>query len=61
MTRASKLLRDNCADPIPAWVVDWGPNEDTGRTFDLSPGLAERLGVETGDRVMVEFRDEMFQ
>jgi hypothetical protein len=35
--------------------VDWGPNEDTDRIADLSPGLAEALGLETDDvcRVLV--------
>ncbi len=34
--------------------VDWGPNELTGRVADLSPGLAEHLGLETDDICIVE-------
>lgn len=30
-------------------VVDWGPNIHTGRALDLSPGLADFLGLKTGD------------
>lgn len=38
------------ADP-----VDWGPNDDTDRVADLSPGLAELLGLQTDDvcRVLI--------
>ena len=34
--------------------VDWGPNETTCRVADLSPGLAEHLGLETGQIVEIE-------
>jgi len=33
--------------------VDWGPHERTGRVADLSPGLAECLGVVTDSTVEV--------
>lgn len=33
--------------------VDWGPNQDTGRVADLSPGLAGALGLNTNDVVRV--------
>jgi len=33
--------------------VDWGPNVNTGRAADLSPGLAEALGLETDDECTV--------
>jgi N-acetylmuramoyl-L-alanine amidase len=36
-----------------AWPADWGPNENTGRVADLSPGLCEVLGIETDDIVEV--------
>jgi hypothetical protein len=36
-----------------AFPADWGPNENTGRVADLSPGLCEVLGVETDDEVEV--------
>lgn len=34
-------------------AVDWGPNEATGRVADLSPGLADFLGLKTDDIVNV--------
>lgn len=34
--------------------VDWGPHERTGRVADLSPGVAEHLGLETDDICTVE-------
>lgn len=41
-------------NPIPAWVVDWGPSETvTDRDVDLSPGLMEALGITTGGQVWV--------
>lgn len=33
--------------------ADWGPNTDTGRLIDLSPGWCKRLGVSTDDIVTV--------
>lgn len=33
--------------------ADWGPNTDTGRLIDLSPGWCKLLGVETDDVVTV--------
>ena len=33
--------------------ADWGPNENTGRAADLSPGLMEALGIDTDDDVEV--------
>jgi len=36
-----------------AFPADWGPNENTGRVADLSPGLCEVLGLETDDEVEV--------
>jgi N-acetylmuramoyl-L-alanine amidase len=35
--------------------ADWGPNENTGRVADLSPGLMEALGITTDDEVTVEY------
>jgi N-acetylmuramoyl-L-alanine amidase len=34
---------------------DWGPNEDTGRVCDLSPGLMTELGLTTDDVVTVVY------
>jgi len=33
--------------------VDWGPNKNTGRIADLSPGLAKFLGLQTDQEVEV--------
>ena len=39
-----------------AHPADWGPHEaETGRAADLSPGLAESLGVTTDDEVTVVY------
>lgn len=40
---------------IKARPVDWGPNSSTGRVADLSPGLAQALGLQTGDKVLVDW------
>jgi len=36
-------------------LADWGPNENTGRSVDLSKGAMEALGVKTNDLVWAEF------
>jgi len=38
-----------------AHPADWGPHGDTNRVVDLSPGLAESLGVGTDDGVQVTY------
>jgi N-acetylmuramoyl-L-alanine amidase len=38
---------------LKAFPADWGPNEDTGRVADLSPGLMGDLGITTDDEVEV--------
>jgi hypothetical protein len=40
---------------LTAFPADWGPNENTGRVADLSPGLLADLGIETDDEVEVRF------
>jgi N-acetylmuramoyl-L-alanine amidase len=40
---------------MTAFPADWGPNENTGRVADLSPGLLADLGLETDDEVEVIF------
>ncbi len=42
---------------LMARPVDWGPNANTHRIADLSPGLARALGVETDDEVTVIIPD----
>ena len=32
-----------------AWPADWGPNTNTNRIADISPGLMAALGIETDD------------
>lgn len=60
------LLRDAVAhvanpktDKIElARPMDWGPNANTGRVADLSPGLAAALGLDTDDQCTVTvYRD----
>lgn len=38
--------------------VDWGPHRSTGRAVDISPGLADYLGVKVDDVVTVKFQVE---
>jgi hypothetical protein len=38
---------------VDARPVDWGPNADTGRVADLSPGVAAALKLNTNDVVRV--------
>lgn len=40
---------------VDARPVDWGPNINTGRTVDLSPGVATALGLSTDDKCIVSF------
>jgi len=40
---------------MKAFPADWGPNENTGRIADLSPGLADAMGLETDDECEVIF------
>jgi N-acetylmuramoyl-L-alanine amidase len=40
---------------LTAFPADWGPNENTGRVADLSPGLLADLGLTTDDEVEVIF------
>jgi len=37
--------------------VDWGPNIRTGRVMDLSPGLANYLGLKTDDTATLTLVD----
>jgi hypothetical protein len=41
---------------LDAFPSDWGPNSNTGRVADLSPGLMSDLGIETDDEVEVTLR-----
>jgi N-acetylmuramoyl-L-alanine amidase len=50
MVRAPKTGRQFLARP-----VDWGPNENTGRVADISPGLMSALGITTDDTVEVTY------
>lgn len=60
------LLRDavaHCTNPRSgktalARPMDWGPNPDTGRVADLSPGLAAELGLKTDDICTVVVYDD---
>jgi hypothetical protein len=55
-----ELLRTMCLVRSPdtsrafwARPSDWGPNENTERLCDISPGLMDALGVETDDELEV--------
>jgi hypothetical protein len=48
MVRNPETEREAFAQP-----VDWGPNIKTGRIADLSPSLAEYLGLKTDDQCVV--------
>jgi hypothetical protein len=50
-----KVTNVKTGKSVYAKPMDWGPNEKTGRTADLSPGLARQLGVQTDDEVEVIF------
>ena len=49
-----KVSKADGAPAIEARPVDWGPNIDTGRVADLSPGLATALGLNTNNTCHVE-------
>lgn len=34
-----------------AWLCDWGPAEWTKRVFDVSPGVAVSLGIQTDQEI----------
>lgn len=36
---------------VVAWLADWGPHERTGRVFDISPGVANALSVQTDQEI----------
>ena len=50
LARVENPANGRAADARP---VDWGPNIATGRVADLSPGLAEALGLQTDDVVRI--------
>ena len=50
LVRAIKTGRE-----FEAFPADWGPHADTGRIADISPGLMEKLDIETDDEVEVIF------
>jgi N-acetylmuramoyl-L-alanine amidase len=47
------LIRAENGRQFLARPADWGPNENTGRICDLSPGLMNALGLTTDDTVIV--------
>lgn len=55
--RAARLLVRNPANGVSVVVrpIDWGPNPDTGRIIDLSPGAISGLRAQTDDLVEVSF------
>jgi uncharacterized protein (TIGR02594 family) len=51
--QANKVQVTANGKTFEAQPVDWGPNLHTGRIADLSPGLAEALGLQTDDTVTI--------
>lgn len=51
--RRSLFIIEANAKKVYAQAADWGPNTDTGRLIDLSPGICHALGVSTDDKVSV--------
>jgi|SRR4249919_3946061 len=49
------LVRAENGRQFLARPCDWGPNENTGRVADISPGLMTALGIETDDEVTVTY------
>jgi len=47
------ILNPQNGRSVSARPVDWGPNPDTNRVADLSPGVAGALGLNTDDFVTV--------
>ena len=54
LVRAPKTGRE-----FMAFCADWGPNTNTGRVADISPGLMEALGIKTDDEVEVIYPYEV--
>src|SRR4029434_6780 len=53
--RVARVTATTTGMSLLAAPADWGPNENTGRVADLSPGLMEALGITTDDEVQVEY------
>lgn len=52
-TTKVKITNPQNGRSVYAWPVDWGPHARTNRIADLSPGVANFLGLHTGDYVHV--------
>src|SRR4249920_1189885 len=52
------LVRAENGRQFLARPCDWGPNENTGRVADISPGLMTALGIETDDEITVTYPAE---
>jgi N-acetylmuramoyl-L-alanine amidase len=53
--KRAKVTAPHNSYELLAFPADWGPNQNTGRVADLSPGLMEALGLATDDEVEVIF------
>ena len=53
LNRLVEVTNPRTKKSAKAKPVDWGPNEKTNRVADISPGLADYLGVQTDDVVEV--------
>lgn len=53
VVEVSAIGGDGRTRKFQAHVADWGPNRNTGRVADLSPGLADALCVDTDALITV--------
>jgi len=54
----AKVRAPSTGEEEYAAPADWGPNSDTNRVADISPGLMDKLGIDTDDEVIVQFPAE---
>ena len=55
LLKSRALVRTKVGFELTAFPSDWGPNVNTGRIADISPGLMEDLKLKTDDEVEVIF------
>jgi len=49
----ARVFNPRTGKGVTAHPADWGPAAETGRCCDLSPGIMQRLGLQTDDEVEV--------
>lgn len=48
-----RVMNPDTKQFVTAFLVDWGPNANTGRVVDVSPIIASRLRLQTDDKILV--------